>query len=105
MGRDDVEVVGRVFSEQRADGSGWDAWSARVSRADGALASYRPLDVDQGEILFDIAPFGDGKFIASALGVWAMAFSARLRTAWNRKSCWPRTQTGPEGPVTSTPLP
>jgi hypothetical protein len=35
-----------------------------VARADGSLASYRPLDVDQGEILFDIAPFRDGKFLA-----------------------------------------
>jgi len=61
---DDIAIVGRVFSEQRSDGSGWDAWSARVSRADGSLASYRPLDVEQGEILFDIGSFRDGKFIA-----------------------------------------
>ncbi|MGZ5047047.1 MAG: hypothetical protein ACXWF0_07235 [Usitatibacter sp.] len=62
---DDVAVVGRVFTEQRGDGGGWNAYAAHVSRASGALSSYRPVDVSLGEILFDIAPLPNGRFLAA----------------------------------------
>ncbi len=66
---DDIGTVGRVFTEQRADGGGWDAWTGHVSQASGALSLYRVLDVDLGEILFDIAALPQGRFlVAGAAG-------------------------------------
>ena len=66
---DDVGLVGRVFTVQRPDGGGWDAWSAHVSLSGGALSSYRVLDVDLGEILFDVAALPQGRFlVAGAAG-------------------------------------
>lgn len=66
---DDIAVVGRVFSAQRADGGGWDAYFARVSRVSGTLAAYRPVDVDLGEILFDAAALPQGRWlVAGAAG-------------------------------------
>jgi hypothetical protein len=57
-------LVGRVFSAQRADGGGWDAWFARIGRDDGARLAYRPIDVDRGEILFDTGALPADRFIA-----------------------------------------
>lgn len=61
---DGVAVVGRVFSEARPDGSGWNAWAADVDRASGALRFYRVIDVDRGDALFDIAALADGRLLA-----------------------------------------
>jgi hypothetical protein len=61
---DGVAVVGRIFSEARTDGSGWNAWAADVDRASGALRFYRVIDVDRGDALFDIAALADGRFLA-----------------------------------------
>lgn len=57
-------LVGRVRSERRPDGSGWNAWMARVG-ADGSGGAVRVLDVDRGDVLFDIAALPDGGFLAS----------------------------------------
>jgi hypothetical protein len=65
----DVALVGRVFSERRDDGSGWNAYVAHVDRASGALLAYRVVDLDRGEVLFDIAPLALGRFlVAGAAG-------------------------------------
>jgi len=56
-------LVGRVFSQQREDG--WDAWFARVGRQGGALMAYRLVDIDRGDVLFDIAPLPQGGFLAA----------------------------------------
>jgi hypothetical protein len=61
----DIALVGRVFSERRNDGSGWNAYAAHVDRASGALMSYRLVDIDRGEVLFDIAPLASGRFLAA----------------------------------------
>jgi hypothetical protein len=69
MNGNDVAVVGRVFTVQRGDGGGWDAYTGHVARDSGALSVYRVLDVDLGEILFDIAPLPQGRFlVAGAAG-------------------------------------
>ncbi len=66
---DDIALVGRVFSEVRGDGTGWNAYAAHVGRASGALLSYRVIDLDRGEVLFDIAPLAQGRFlVAGAAG-------------------------------------
>ena len=66
---DDIALVGRVFSERRSDGTGWNAYAAHVDLANGALLSYRAIDVDHGEVLFDVAPLGQGRFlVAGAAG-------------------------------------
>jgi hypothetical protein len=66
---DDLAFVGRVFTEKRDDGSGWDAYAGHVDRVTGALSSYRTVDLDRGEILFDIAPLAQGGFlVAGAIG-------------------------------------
>jgi hypothetical protein len=54
-----------VFSQQRDDGTGWDAYAAHVDRASGALLSYRVVDLDRGELLFDIAPFAPGRYLVA----------------------------------------
>jgi hypothetical protein len=56
-------LVGRVLSEVRPDGSGWDAFTASVG-LDGALGSYNVVDVDRGDVLFDVAALPGGRFLA-----------------------------------------
>ena len=55
-------VVGRVLTEVRSDGSGWDAFTALIG-SDGALASYHVVNVDRGDVLFDIAALTSGRFL------------------------------------------
>lgn len=61
----DVAVVGRVFSERRPDGGGWNAYVGHVDFSSGAVSSYRTLDVERGDILFDIAPLGQGRHLVA----------------------------------------
>jgi hypothetical protein len=56
-------LVGRVLSEVRPDGSGWNAFTALVGR-NGTLGSYNVVDVDRGDILFDIAALPSGRYLA-----------------------------------------
>ena len=56
-------LVGRVLSEVRSDGSDRNAFTALVGR-DGTLGSYNLVDVDRGDILFDIAPLRSGRYLA-----------------------------------------
>ena len=66
---DDIAVVGRVYSQQLDDGTGWNAYAAHVDGASGALRHYGTVDVDRGEVLFDIAPLGQGRYlVAGAAG-------------------------------------
>ena len=66
---DDIVAMGRVFTVRRDDGGGWDGYFARVSRQTGAVAAYRLVDVDLGDILFDAAPLAQGRWlVAGAAG-------------------------------------
>jgi hypothetical protein len=56
-------LVGRVFSAKRTDGTGWDAFAASVAR-DGSLDTYHVVDVDRGDVLFDIAELSNGQYLA-----------------------------------------
>jgi hypothetical protein len=56
-------LVGRVLSEVRSDGSGWDAFAAFVGR-NGTAGPYSVIDVDRGDVLFDIAALPGGRFLA-----------------------------------------
>ncbi len=56
-------LVGRVLSEVRSDGSGWDAFATFVGR-DGSPGEYNIVDVNQGDVLFDIAELPSGRYIA-----------------------------------------
>jgi hypothetical protein len=56
-------LVGRVLSAVRSDGTGWDAFAASVAQ-DGSLGSYQPVDVDRGDVLFDIAQLPSGRYLA-----------------------------------------
>jgi hypothetical protein len=56
-------LVGRVLTEVRPDGTGWDAFTALVSR-DGEPGPYIVVDVDRGDVLFDIAALSDGRYVA-----------------------------------------
>ena len=56
-----VAVVGRVFSEKRDDGTGWNAYVANVDASSGF---YRVLDVEAGDVLFDIARADAGRYLA-----------------------------------------
>ena len=59
-----VSLAGRVFTQVRPDGSGWDAWVADLDAASGALRFYRVVDVDRGDVFFDLAPLANGRFLA-----------------------------------------
>jgi hypothetical protein len=56
-------LVGRVLSEVRSDGSGWNAFAALVGR-DGTPGPYSLVDVDRGDVLFDIAALSNGRYLA-----------------------------------------
>jgi hypothetical protein len=56
-------LVGRVFSEVLSDGSGWDAFATFVG-SDGTPGPYNVVDVDRGDVLFDIAQLSSGQYIA-----------------------------------------
>jgi hypothetical protein len=56
-------LVGRVLSEVRSDGSGWNAFTALVGR-DGAPGPYNVIDVDRGDVLFDVAALSSGRYLA-----------------------------------------
>ena len=56
-------LVGRVLSEVRSDGGGWNAFTALVGH-DGTLGSYNLVDVDRGDVLFDVAALPSGRYLA-----------------------------------------
>jgi len=56
-------LVGRVLTEVRPDGGGWNAFTALVGR-DGAAGPYHVIDVDRGDILFDVAALSSGRYLA-----------------------------------------
>lgn len=56
-------LVGRVLSEVRSDGAGWDAFAASVAQ-DGSLGRYHTVDVDRGDVLFDFAQLPSGRYLA-----------------------------------------
>ena len=62
-------LVGRVLTEVRPDGSGWDAFAATVAR-DGTPTAYSVVDADHGDVLFDIAALSDGRYIAAGATAW-----------------------------------
>jgi hypothetical protein len=55
-------LVGRVLSEVRPDGSGWNAFTALVGY-DGMPGPYNVLDVDRGDVLFDISALPSGRYL------------------------------------------
>jgi hypothetical protein len=55
-------LMGRVLSEVRSDGSGWNAFTAIVG-LDGTLGPYNVIDVDRGDVLFDVAALPGGQFL------------------------------------------
>jgi hypothetical protein len=56
-------LIGRVLSEKRDDGTGWDAYVAAVGD-DGAAGPYSIVNVDRGDVLFDIAVLPSGRYLA-----------------------------------------
>jgi hypothetical protein len=56
-------LVGRVLSEVRSDGGGWDAFAALVG-SDGTAGAYNVIDIDRGDVLFDIAVLPGGRYLA-----------------------------------------
>jgi len=56
-------LVGRVLSEVRSDGSGWNAFTALVGH-DGTPGPYSVVDVDRGDVLFDVAGLPSGRYLA-----------------------------------------
>jgi hypothetical protein len=56
-------LVGRVLTEVRTDGTGWDAFTALIG-PDGVPGPYSVVDVDRGDVLFDIAALPSGRYLA-----------------------------------------
>src|SRR3954466_1116085 len=56
-------IMGRVLSEVRPDGGGWNAFAALIGR-DGTPGPYKVIDVDRGDVLFDVAALPSGRYLA-----------------------------------------
>jgi len=56
-------LVGRVLSEVRSDGTGWNAFTAFVG-SDGTPGPYSVVDVDRGDVFFDIVALPSGRYLA-----------------------------------------
>ena len=57
-------LVGRVRTERLADGSGWNAFAAFISQA-GELRNYSVINVDRGDVLFDLVAGRNSQFLAA----------------------------------------
>lgn len=55
-------LVGRVLTQVRSDGGGWDAFAAIVN-VDGSQGPFSLIDVDRGDVLFDVAALPSGRFV------------------------------------------
>jgi hypothetical protein len=62
---DDIGLVGRVFLAPVDTGTGWNAYSAHIDRTSGTVRTNTSLNVDPAEVLFDIAPLPQGRFLAA----------------------------------------
>lgn len=62
-------VVGRVRSTRPPDGSGWNAFVARVG-VDGSVGEVQVVDVDRGDIFFDVAALSQGGYLAVGSTGW-----------------------------------
>jgi hypothetical protein len=56
-------VSGRVRTSVPSDGSGWDAYLARVDQS-GGLDLYTVVDIDRGDVFFDAIGLRDGRYVA-----------------------------------------
>jgi len=56
-------LLGRVLSEVRSDGTGWNAFTAFVG-SDGTPGPYNVVDVDRGDVFFDVAALSSGRYLA-----------------------------------------
>jgi hypothetical protein len=56
-------LVGRVRTERLADGTGWNAFAAFISQA-GELRNYSVINVDRGDVLFDLVAGRNSQFLA-----------------------------------------
>ena len=56
-------LVGRVLTEVRSDGTGWNAFAGFVA-SDGTAGPYSVIDVDRGDVLFDVAALPSGRYLA-----------------------------------------
>lgn len=62
---DKVVVGGRVFSENRADGTGWNGLVVVVDPYLRTLRPLQALDVDRGDVVFDFAVLPTGQLLAA----------------------------------------
>jgi len=56
-------LAGRVLTEVRPDGTGWNAFAAQIG-SDGTAGPYSVIDVDRGDVLFDVAALPSGRYLA-----------------------------------------
>lgn len=62
--RGNFVAVGRVRSEIRSDGTGWNAYIGMVN-ANGQVAGYQVLDFEQGDVLFDVAELPQNRYLVA----------------------------------------
>ena len=56
-------LAGRVLTEVRPDVTGWNAFAAQIG-SDGTAGPYSVIDVDRGDVLFDVAALPSGRYLA-----------------------------------------
>lgn len=62
-------VVGRVRTARLPDGSGWNAFVGRLG-VDGSVGELQVVDVDRGDIVFDVAALPQGGYLAVGSTGW-----------------------------------
>jgi len=83
---DGFVLVGRVLSELRSDGGGWNVFFALVGR-DGTPGPYSVVDVDRGDVLFDVAALPSGQYLALVPRAMYRIHPARVYPKL-RSHCW-----------------
>lgn len=61
----EVAVAGRIYSESRADGTGWNGYVALTRPAEKRLVANQVIDVDRGDAILQAQALADGRYLVS----------------------------------------
>jgi hypothetical protein len=60
-----VALLGRIkLPAKAAEPGGWDAYISIIRPTDTQTAGFQTVDVDQGDVFFDVTPLSDGRLLA-----------------------------------------
>lgn len=62
---DHVAVAGRIYTEPRADGTGWNGYLAVTRPAQRQLVNVAQIDVDRGDALLGVQAIANGRYLVT----------------------------------------